>query len=660
MTLGGFRERWQKQGLARQFDLESDQPDERQDLSASHLEEHLGVSDALDSPDLDADVQSTAHVDPGNAVHPVFMVPKPKSRPQSASISSSTVLGIKRTADEFASHLLHKPISDLKQPWQKGPLAPIFSKPKAPWERRTAGALFSGVGLADHISASDSVAAIPKQIRQMESTLQRIRTARFVTTDDDFRRLSLSRYKTMVLLEVDATRLGLSLLTFAGTLCSSDELAQIFNDVFAPKASGTLLKRCNSMWRFSCWLQRKVLGSPFNQGEEIIYAYVCHLRSESAGPTTPAQFIESLRFSNALLGFCKTTIDDMLSARVVGAAHLIYLTKRVRKPAEVLRASEVRELESICLQDSPVHHKVIAGHLIFCMMAAARWHDSMHVVSIELSRAGPLILLEAATAKHKSSRSKEQQRELLPFTALGQTLADDCWAECWMAAREQAGCEFWDHFLHSWSEQSHDWTDSKMSTAEASCWLRELLEPSVGAARASTLTVHGLKATMLSWAAKSLLFSPEDQLALGHHVSSQYKSALIYSRDNQIGLCKKIHIMLEKIREATFQPDSSRVQRLLQLTMECARENHDEESESSSSSTDASSVASSDGEHEEQAPATFRRLATSDINRDHCFINVRSKSFTWSWLINTNFGVAGALHHLFEKPPEKTWTRLRL
>lgn len=71
------------------------------------------------------------------------------------------------------------------------------------------------------------------------------------------------------------------------------------------------------------------------------------------------------------------------------------------------------------------------------------------------------------------------------------------------------------------------------------------------------------------------LFSPEEQLALGHHVSSQYKSALIYSRDNQIGLCSKIHIMLEKIRQETFQPDNSRVQRLLQPLEKIIRDNRE-------------------------------------------------------------------------------------
>ena len=165
-----------------------------------------------------------------------------------------------------------------------------------------------------------------------------------------------------------------------------------------------------------------------------------------------------------------------------------------------------------------------------------------------------------------------------------------------------------------------------MSTAEATGWLREFLEPTVGVERSAKLTAHGLKATMLSWSAKSLLFTPDEQLALGHHVSAHHKSALIYSRDNQIGLCTKIHQMLSKIRDGSFRPDDRRVQRLLQLTMERAQELHsDDETSSTSSSTDASSVASSDGEHQGHETGAFRRLEASDINRDHCFINVRSK-----------------------------------
>eukprot|EP00435_Cladocopium_sp_Y103_P037612 s1851_g10.t1 len=631
---GGFRDRWTNQSLDRRR-LEEPETLEHSDSLAAHVVE--GDNDLWPieptSEDLDLELfgNSSIHdfdsdtADCDLTDSHVFMQPTPKSRPQQPKCSSELSAGVKRVTDEFSSSRSHKRIHDLKQPWQRGPLSGLFSKPKPFWDNMSAS---SGtlVGLSDHVTASESDAAIPKPLQQSESTLKRIRASRIVSSDDDFRRLSLARFKTMVMIDVSVTRLGLSLISFAGTLCTDDELSQIFNDVFSPKASGTILKRCNAMWRFSCWLQTRSWGSPFNQDERVVYSYICHLRDSGAGATTPSQFVEALRFSDALLGFCNTKLQDMLSPRVIGATHAAYMTKRVRKPAEVLKVSEIRELEQICMHDDGIHRRIIAGNLLFSFMAAARWHDSMHVVAIDLTKDHHLVLLEALTAKHKSSRTKELQRELLPFTALGHALEQSSWAESWMDARNQTGCDDWVYFLCSWSEHKHDWTGTRMSTAEASCWLRELLEPSVGPARAAELTVHGLKATPLSWAAKSMLFTPDEQLALGHHVSLQHRSALIYSRDNQIGLCTKLHDMFEKLREGTFDPDGNRVQRLFQLTMDRAREMQSEEDDSSSTSSDASSVASSDGEHvNHQQSTAIRRLDACSLDRDSCYINVKSR-----------------------------------
>ena len=217
--------------------------------------------------------------------------------------------------------------------------------------------------------------------------------------------------------------------------------------------------------------------------------------------------------------------------------------------------------------------------------------------------------------------------ELLPFTALGHVTVEDSWGDSWMKSRDAADVGSWNYFLNSWSESDHTWIDSRMSTAEATGWLRELLEPHVGSDRASSLTVHGLKATLLSWAAKSTLFTADEQLALGHHVNAQYRSAMIYSRDNQIGLCKKVHAMFARIRDGAFDPDATRVSRLFQLAFETALERDGGSSDSSSSdSEDASSVASSNGEHSSLGQkTTYRRLEADDIEADQCLINKSSK-----------------------------------
>eukprot|EP00435_Cladocopium_sp_Y103_P059444 s379_g21.t1 len=654
-SLPNFRARWSNLASGRIRDLSPD-PGDTHDPADAFLEDVNLFSDAVppdsvgsfaESVELDVDFDKQSELQTPVQQHVNFMEPKPKAAPDRFSSRPQLSSEIKRTTDECASRIMQKQIVDMKQPWQKGPLAALFSRQRPFWEKpMTAGGLTS-VGLSDHISASDTATAIPRIAQQTELTVQRIRSSRIISSDDDFRRLALSRFKTMVLLELDATRLGLSLLSFAGTLCTEDELSQIFTDVFSPKSSGTILKRCNALWRFTTWLQSKQLGSPFNQDEQVIYAYICHLRDSGAGSTTPSQFTEALRFADGLLGFCNRDVKSMLSSRVTGAAHATYMTKRIRKPAEILTVDEISELERLSIFDPEDHRRLIAGHLIFCFMAAARWHDSMYVVSLECSSEGPLTLVEATTERHKSSRGKEQQLELLPFTALGNVLKDESWAENWMAVRSQE-CESWQYFLCSWSEHRNCWADARMSTAEASCWLREMLEPVSGSERSSKLTVHGLKATMLSWAAKSLLFTPEEQLALGHHVSSQYRSALIYSRDTQIGLCQKIQTMLDRLRSGAFHPDGRRVERLFHLTLDRAREL--EEESSSSDSTDASSVASSDAEHAGHEPSSsFARLTADGLNRELCFINQKSKVIHLELLEESKFWCGRSITSSFRK-----------
>ena len=629
----GFRGRWQRPESANVTNTESNDVDpsfsdpgmDWEHVEPSAASDLFGLShdDAFDGVATFGDGQP---VDAGRTGH-VFMEPKPKTAARKPAVVTSVGFSVKRTADEMASTQIHRLIADVKQPWQTGPLSSLFGTPKPFWERLQRQNKMPLVGLSDHIASSSEDSAVPKPLQQTELTAQRIRASRLASSQDDYRHLALSRFKTMVLLNLDGTRLGQSLRSFAGTLCPDDELSQIFMDVFAPKATGTILKRCNALWRFSGWLQTQGLGSPFCQDEKTLYSYICHLRQSLAGPTTPSQFLEAIRFADALLGFTQVRLADMLSARVVGAAHATYMTKRVRKPAEVLTVAEVSALEYICLNDAELHRRVIAGHLLFSFSAAARWHDSMFVVSLDLSTAGNIVLLEALTSKHKSSRGKEQQMELLPFTALGKVTNDGDWGHSWMESREQCGAVAWNNFLNSWSESAHCWVDSRMSTAEATGWLRELLEPHTGFVRARQLTVHGLKATLLSWAAKSTLFSADEQLALGHHVSAQYRSAMIYSRDNQIHLCKKLYDMFAKIRDGTFDPDATRVSRLFQLAYATMLENTGDESSSDSSSTsDASSVASSEGEHNvvAQRPA-YQRLETDEVELSLCLINSNSR-----------------------------------
>ena len=111
-----------------------------------------------------------------------------------------------------------------------------------------------------------------------------------VCEEDDFSRIALTGFKTILLVQTDATRLALSLQTFAGTMCTNDELAQVFIDVSRVKQQArlqcdvTILSLASDAWR---WVT-------FCQGEDVLYGCVAHLG--------PSQFVEALRFSDGLFG----------------------------------------------------------------------------------------------------------------------------------------------------------------------------------------------------------------------------------------------------------------------------------------------------------------------------------------------------------------------
>ena len=366
------------------------------DASLGALDNIDSFSDVMDSFSLGPQASEDDDVfQPDQSEAPLFLKPTPKSKPQSlVSLDElSDSRSIKRVADDLASRVVHKRLKGIKQPWQRGPLASLFGKPKQPWEFDD---VLHCVGLRDHVNgpSSSSVAPVPPKSTQIGR--QRIRTSRMINDTDDFRRVALSRFKVMILSQLESTKLGASLQTFAGTLCTNDELSQIFTDVFAPKSSGTVIKRCNAVWRFYHWLQNRGGGSPFNQQEDVLYEYVSQLRLR-AGAAAPSQLVEAMRFCDGLFNFIQVPIE--LSPRVVGAAHGSFMSKRIRKPAELLSLGEIAELERLCIEGTPTHVQVIAGHLFFSFMSAARWHDTMYIVETEFTEHRGVHLIEASIRK---------------------------------------------------------------------------------------------------------------------------------------------------------------------------------------------------------------------------------------------------------------------
>ena len=158
-------------------------------------------------------------------------------------------------------------------------------------------------------------------------------------------------------------------------------------------------------------------GSPFAQEESEVYCYVCQLRETSSAPTKASHFLEALRFAAAILKFEKVDIDRVLSTRICGAAHAMFLKKRKLKQAPHFTVEAVQALELVCLSDERDHCRLIAGSLLFCILACVRWGDSMNIERCWTDSHEDVVLVEAETSRHKTSKSKEAKTRLLPYTA---------------------------------------------------------------------------------------------------------------------------------------------------------------------------------------------------------------------------------------------------
>lgn len=125
-------------------------------------------------------------------------------------------------------------------------------------------------------------------------------------------------------------------------------------------------------------------------------------------------------------------------------------------------------------------------------------------------------------------------------------ISDKAWRTSFLEARAALGLS--KPFLPSWNESSQAFGSHRMTTCEATCWMRELLEPEIGPSNALKFSSHSCKATVLTWAGMCNLFSREGRTLLGNHVEAQTRSSATYNRDSQVLLQYKVAKMISLIR----------------------------------------------------------------------------------------------------------------
>lgn len=180
------------------------------------------------------------------------------------------------------------------------------------------------------------------------------------------------------------------------------------------------------------------------------------------------------------------------------------------------------------------HWRIIAGHMLLCLGSCSRFGDSMRLASLSVNSHNGLQIVEAESMSYKTAK-RDKQDKLLPLIGLGKFFAKTSWAVQWMDLRAQHGLGL-DPSLPAWSEISQSWMKRRMTTGEAQLFLKEFMASSgFGEEELTRIGCHSLKCTLLSWASKGAYLPIPDRLLMGHHLSKENQSAVVYSRDELTG-----------------------------------------------------------------------------------------------------------------------------
>lgn len=539
MELQGFRKRWANAGAA-----------------PASPSVHPG-GPLLSEPDLDVISDNPeAAVDTESNVSDSLLEPSASSCSRHVEQTGVvTALSVLRSAKR------------VKLPWESGPLAPLFNSESF---NKRFDLKPTHIGIADVLNPRPKERAAPLVTQEISApsrlVRKRIALVRYNVQDDELRSRALNRFRVLISLDFHATATGTAMLDSLGMISTDTDTMQMLSDSLSNKATGTLLKRSSSLWRWANWVATCGTGTCFDQPEAVVYEYLNFLRNSGAAPTAASHFIEALRFADQVFRLTKMNTGSILSSRVTGAAHSMFLQKQKLRQAPAFPVDAVATFEALCIGDPRRHVRVICGGIMFCIFACVRWFDAMRIESVWIDKFITMCLLEAETSRHKTSMTKESKTRLLPYTCIGNFLLDSSWAQSFMTAREECGFDDNSPFLPSWNEVQQTWSSYPMSSGEATCWIREFLHGVV--TDPEKYSSHGCKCTVLTWAGMCTLFTREERTLLGHHVEPQTRSSTTYSRDSQILLQYKVVKLVGLIRSGRLKPDVSRAERLNMLVQQ--------------------------------------------------------------------------------------------
>lgn len=323
--------------------------------------------------------------------------------------------------------------------------------------------------------------------------------------------------------DLEATVAGQQLLILVESMAPDSELTGMLDNIFAAKKTATLVKRVGAMFLFLVWARGMAIFRPLLCHETVIYAYVLNLHKKGAAATSASSFRQALTFYRHLLN-CPSADDALASPRIKGCCTKQLQKKRPLQQAREMSADDLRILENLTMEAPTDQDRVASGFFTFCTISSSRFGDASNSTegSVEEDVDGS-IAIELGTLEHKTAGTG---RQFLPLIAFSPGLIRDKpggWAKAWLEARRRCKLVFGQGPIMPALGSDGQFLNRKLSSGEAQAWLQELLKMGGSKTQPDNNTLHRMKATVLSWAAKYGM-SPEDRRTLGHHAHPTFKT----------------------------------------------------------------------------------------------------------------------------------------
>ena len=407
--------------------------------------------------------------------------------------------------------------------------------------------------------SSPEVAASATRTVQSESAWwavkQRVSSVDWQSQLDSKRRLAYERCRVLLQLDPGCAELGRLILNDIHTLASDEAITNSIMNVFANKATKTILKRSSAFQKYVAWCINRNI-KPYPVIEATAYKYLNEMSFKS--PSFASSFKESLDFMRGTLGIdgCKLAAE---SRRLNGICINRSLTKRPRVQAPPLTTKQVSFMGEFVCSDADMNDRCFVGHCLLCVYTRSRWDDLQHACEPKLDFSDNEGYFELSSLVTKTSTNVAKKTSFLPMVCPVPGITDFPWLEEFLKLRKDLKLP--DFNKHEPCMPviltSGLWGKMALSSSQAGEWIRLIISTGGVAKTFSRLTSHSFKATVLSWAAKGGL-SKEHRCVLGYHTIDSNQSMLHYSRDEQAAPLRALKKLLRMIKQGLFKPDNTR------------------------------------------------------------------------------------------------------